>query len=65
MGLELPIEDYNTFAGLILNELGEIPADGSTPEIEAFGLQIKVTKIEDHRIESTKVAVLEKVQEAE
>ena len=65
LGVELPIEDYNTFAGLILNELGEIPADGSTPELEAFGLQIKVTRIEDHRIESTKVAVIEKVQDSE
>lgn len=65
LGIELPIEDYNTFAGLILNELGEIPADGSTPEIEAYGLLIKVTRIEDHRIERTKVAVLEKVQEDE
>ena len=65
LGIELPIEEYNTFAGLILSELGEIPADGTTPELEAFGLQIKVTKIEDHRIESTKVAVLEKVQDDE
>ncbi|MBQ7985911.1 MAG: HlyC/CorC family transporter [Clostridia bacterium] len=63
LGIDLPIEEYNTFAGLILSELGEIPADGTTPELEAFGLAIKVTKIEDHRIESTKVAVLEKVQE--
>ena len=65
LGVELPIEEYNTFAGLILSELGEIPADGTTPELEAFGLQIKVTKIADHRIESTKVAVLEKVQDNE
>jgi len=65
IGVELPIEDYNTFAGLILNELGEIPADGSTPELEAYGLQIKVTRIEDHRIERTKVCVIEKVQEVE
>ena len=65
LGIELPIEEYNTFAGLILSELGEIPADGTTPELEAFGLQIRVTKIEDHRIESTKVTVLEKVQDDE
>lgn len=65
LGIDLPIEEYNTFAGLILSELGEIPADGTTPELEAFGLQIKVTKIADHRIESTKVAVLEKVQDDE
>ncbi len=60
---ELPVEEYNTFAGMILSELGEIPEDGSTPELEAYGLQIKVTKIREHRIESVKVAVLEKVQD--
>lgn len=65
LGIELPIEEYNTFAGLILSELGEIPADGTTPELEAYGLAIKVTSICDHRIETTKVAVLEKVQEDE
>lgn len=59
LGIELPIEEYNTFAGLILSELGEIPPDGSTPELEAYGLQIKVTKIDDHRIESAKVALID------
>ncbi len=61
--VELPVEEYNTFAGMILSELGEIPEDGSTPELEAYGLQIKVTAIKEHRIESAKVAVLEKVQD--
>ncbi len=65
LGTELPIEEHNTFAGMILGELGEIPEDGTTPELEAYGLQIKVTKICDHRIESAKVAVLEKVQDDE
>ncbi len=58
LGVDLPIEEFNTFAGMILSELGEIPEDGSTPEIEVFGLNIKVTKICDHRIESTKVSLL-------
>ena len=63
LGVDLPIEEYNTFAGMILGELGEIPEDGATPELEAYGLQIKVTEIKEHRIESAKVAVLEKVQD--
>lgn len=65
LGVELPVDEYNTFAGMILSQLGEIPDDGSTPELEAFGLAIKVTQIRDHRIEQTKVAVLEKAQEIE
>lgn len=65
LGVNLPIEEYNTFAGMILGELGEIPDDGATPELETFGLQIKVTEIRDHRIESTLVTVIEKEQEEE
>lgn len=56
LDVELPIEEYNTFAGMILGELGTIPDDGSTPSLEAYNLSIKVLKIEDHRIESAKVA---------
>lgn len=63
LNVDLPIEEYNTFAGMILGELGEIPDDGATPELEAFGLQIKVTEIRDHRIESTLVTPIEKVQD--
>lgn len=63
LGVKFPDEEYNTFAGLILSELGEIPEDNSHPEIEAYGLKIKVTKIRDHRIESAKVTVLENVQD--
>ena len=63
LGVKFPDEEYNTFAGLILSELGEIPEDNTHPEIEAYGLKIKVLKILDHRIESAKVTVLEKVQD--
>lgn len=63
LGIELPVEEYNTFAGLILAELGEIPVDGSTPELEAYGLNIKVTQIRDHRIEYARVCFTEKVQD--
>ena len=55
LDVQLPIEEYNTFAGLILAELGEIPEDGSTPELEVYGLNIKVTDIREHRIESARV----------
>lgn len=57
LGIELPIEEYNTFAGMILGELGTIPDDGATPELEAYGLSIKVTKILEHRIEEAIVAL--------
>ena len=60
LAVDLPIEEYNTFAGMILGELGSIPEDGSTPELEAYGLQIRVTRIEDHRIEEAMACVIDK-----
>lgn len=44
-------DDYDTFGGFVFSLLGAIPADGSTPELETFGMQIKVTEIKDHRLE--------------
>lgn len=57
--VELPEEEYETFAGLVFGLLGSIPADGSTPELEEYGLTIKVTKIKDRRLESAVVYVNE------
>lgn len=65
LDIELPIEEYNTFAGMILSELGAIPEDGTTTELEAYGLQIKVTKISEHRIDEAIVCKIEPVSEDE
>ena len=63
LDIDLPIEEYNTFAGMILSQLGTIPEDGTTAELEAFGMSIKVTKIEEHRIEETLVCLIEPFNE--
>lgn len=59
LNIDLPVEEYNTFAGMILGSLGAIPEDGTTAEVEAYGLQIKVTKISDHRIDEALVCKIE------
>ena len=59
VGISLPCEEYDTFAGMVIGLLGNIPEDGSTPEIEEYGLNIKITLIEDHRL---KTAVICKVE---
>lgn len=59
LGIDLPIEDYNTFAGMVLSELGAVPDDGATAETEAYGLQIKVTRVVEHRIDEVIVCKVE------
>ena len=63
VGINLHDDDYNTLAGLILSELNEFPADGTTPEIEIAGLKLQVTSIKDRRIESVSVHKLEQKTE--
>lgn len=60
LDITLPDEEYNTLAGLVLNELNEFPADGTTPLVEACGLRMQVTAIHDRRIESISVSKLAK-----
>lgn len=66
--LELPPEnfssedEYDTLGGLIFSRLTEIPADGSHPVVECFGLRISVEKIADRRVEW---AIVEKIKTKE
>ncbi len=55
VGISLPTNNYDTFAGLVFGLLGSIPPDGETPEIEGHGLRISVEKIKDHRLETAVV----------
>ncbi|HWQ75315.1 MAG TPA: hemolysin family protein [Syntrophomonas sp.] len=56
--MELPADDYDTFGGFIFGLLGSIPEDGSTPELEEYGLHVKVTEIKNHRLETAIVCRL-------
>jgi len=60
LGVKLPENEYDTFGGFVFGLLGTIPDDGSAPELEAYGMNIKVTNIHDHRIESAVVSITEK-----
>ncbi|MBR5152123.1 MAG: HlyC/CorC family transporter [Clostridia bacterium] len=65
LNITIPEGDYNTFAGLILDAIETLPEDGETVETEIGQLQIKVTSIQEHRIEETIVCFIreEKPQE--
>lgn len=58
LGIEIPDDEYNTFAGLILDHLGTVPDDGETPELTIGRMKISVMKISEHRIEETRVLIL-------
>ena len=49
LDVELPLdEDYDTLGGLIFDQFTTIPLDGRRPEVDAYGLHIKVEKLEEH-----------------
>ena len=62
VGIPLPYEEYDTFVGMVFGLLGKVPRDGSRPELEAFGLVIKVIEIKDHRLEKAIVTLSEKAK---
>jgi putative hemolysin len=51
LGLPLPVDKYDTFGGFVFSLLGQVPEDGATPELEGFGLAIRIAAIKDHRLE--------------
>ena len=52
LNIALPDEDFDTFGGLVFGVLGIIPEDGSTLELEEYGLKILVTEIKGRRLET-------------
>ncbi len=67
LGVHLPEdEEYDTLGGLIFAQFSVIPEDGSHPEVEVFGLHIRVEKLEDRRVEWALVSkVIPKPEKAE
>ena len=56
MGVALPCEECDTFNGLIFQTLGRVPEDGTTAEVEAAGLEIRVLEIMDHQVQKALVS---------
>ncbi len=57
--IELPLEEYDTFGGLIFGMYGSIPEDGAQFEIDVENMHVKVTEILEHRLESAVVCLTE------
>jgi putative hemolysin len=64
LDLPLPEEELpETLGGLVFSSLSVIPEDGTTPEVDAWGLHIQVELISDRRVEQAIVSKLPKVAE--
>ena len=59
LGVDIGIEEVDTFTGLVFNELGRVPCDGDqTIELELKGLFIQINRVENHQIALAKVSKL-------
>ena len=61
-------EESETLGGLVFAQLNVIPEDGSHPEVELYGLHIRVEELTDRRVEwatVTKLAPSEPKENAE
>lgn len=57
LDVRLPLdEEFDTLGGLVYSQMTQIPEDGATPVVSAYGLHIQVEKIEDRRVESALIS---------
>jgi len=55
LGVELPNDEYDTLNGLVFDAIGAIPEDGTTFELSAHGLDIRVLDVQDRLITKAEV----------
>lgn len=54
-GVELPEEDYDTVAGLVINLLGRIPEEDERPEVAYQNLLFQVLEMDEKRISRLRI----------
>ena len=50
LGVDLPIEEFDTFGGFVFSAYGSVPGDGAAFEVDTHGLHIRVLEVMDHRL---------------
>ncbi|GHT99702.1 hemolysin [Spirochaetia bacterium] len=65
LNVPLPVQKYDTFGGFVFSLLGQVPDDGETPELDAFGLSITIAEIREHRLEKAIVSRVEAAEDGE
>ena len=61
LGVKFPVGDYDTLGGLIFAQMHRVPMDGAQPELDIAGVNIKVTDIQNRRVEWAQVRLAESV----
>ena len=57
-GTELPEGSYDTVAGFIIKELGLLPEEGKTYEVNYKNLKLTVLSVDERRIDKVRVEIL-------
>ena len=57
LGIPLIFEEYETLNGLIFHTLEKIPEDGSDIRLEIENMNISVTEIKDHQVETAIISI--------
>ncbi len=57
LGIELPVDEYDTFGGYVFGIYGGIPEDGSTFTVETDELSVFGEEVDGHRLEMAKVVL--------
>ena len=66
LGMEMPEEEESeTLGGLVYAQLSVIPEDGSHPEVDIYGLHIRVEELSERRVEWATVTKLSPPPEEE
>lgn len=58
LGVDLPLEEYDTFGGYVFGLYGSVPQDGRNILLQTDRLQIQMTQIQHHRLEEALVTLL-------
>ena len=62
-GVKLPEEDYDTIAGLVINQLGRIPDEDERPEVVYQNLLFQVLEMDEKRISRLRITMIKHDQE--
>ncbi len=65
LDIKIPEGEYDTIGGLIMSQLGYIPAENENPQIECAGYTFQVLSVDERRIEKIKAEKLPNSEEPE